>query len=186
MNVYFQVPSNQWKASHCLRPKGALPAHPGRRTGNSYSKMNASRMCAPSSGRALVQRRMRCIGAGASFSLAADLSCKTSLGPSGELASVMPQNPVLKVDWLSISNIHGCMPIRTNLCNIPEGARWADKAAARCHSCLPEEAHSNLCQAAPELLIHQYLNRLDPDNPQGNLLSLKAYLMTQARPLTHT
>ena len=93
------------------------------------------------------------------------------------LFSVMPQNTGL-IQY----NIDVYILIRTNLCNIPEGARWADKAAARCHSCLPEEAHSNLCQDAPELLIHQYLNRLDPDNPQGNLLSLKAYLMTQARP----
>lgn len=78
-----------------------------------------------------------------------------------------------------------CAFFSTSLCNIPEGATWAGKAAARCHSCLADEAHINLCQGAPELLIHQYLNRLDPDNPQGNLLSLKAYLMTQARDLSN-
>ena len=40
----------------------------------------------------------------------------------------------------------------------------------------------NLCAAPPLLLVHQYLNRLDPLDWQGNLLSLQAYLMTQAQP----
>ena len=39
---------------------------------------------------------------------------------------------------------------------------------------------SNLCVEPPQLLLHQYLNRLDPVEPEGNLVSLKAYLLTQA------
>lgn len=44
---------------------------------------------------------------------------------------------------------------------------------------------ANLCERPPRLLIHQYLNHLDPYDWQGNLLSLKAYLLTQVccRPL---
>ena len=39
----------------------------------------------------------------------------------------------------------------------------------------------NLCNSPPELLVHQYLNRLDAIDWRGNLLSLQAYLMTQVR-----
>ncbi len=60
---------------------------------------------------------------------------------------------------------------------MPEGAKWAGRAAARCRDCVSAD---NLCAQPPQLLIHQYLNHLDPENWQGNLLSLKAYLLTQA------
>ena len=63
-----------------------------------------------------------------------------------------------------------------DLCTIPEGYKWARRASARCRDCLSE---ANLCEAPPRLLIHQYLNHLDKDDWRGNLLSLKAYLMTQ-------
>ncbi|BDA47547.1 hypothetical protein COCOBI_10-3950 [Coccomyxa sp. Obi] len=62
------------------------------------------------------------------------------------------------------------------LCTIPEGYKWARRACARCRDCLSEV---NLCEAPPRLLIHQYLNHLDKEDWRGNLLSLKAYLMTQ-------
>ncbi len=39
----------------------------------------------------------------------------------------------------------------------------------------------NLCEAPLRLLVHQYLNRLDPYDWAGNLLSLQAFLMTQVR-----
>lgn len=59
-----------------------------------------------------------------------------------------------------------------------EGAKWAARAATRCRDCLA--AAENLCDAPPRLLIHQYLAELDASNPAANLLSLKAYLLTQA------
>ena len=67
-----------------------------------------------------------------------------------------------------------------NVCTIPDGAKWTGKAAARCRDCVSPAV--NLCEAPPELLVHQYLNRLDAADWRGNLLSLQAYLMTQARP----
>ena len=67
---------------------------------------------------------------------------------------------------------------RQSLCSIPQGALWAERAAARCRDCV--DGSSNICEAPPQLLIHQYLHRLDAENPAANLISLKAYLLTQA------
>ena len=55
---------------------------------------------------------------------------------------------------------------------------WASKAAGRCRDCLSQE---NLCINPPQLLLHQYLHSLDPIEPEGNLVSLKAYLLTQVK-----
>ena len=61
---------------------------------------------------------------------------------------------------------------------MPVGSVWAAKAAGRCRDC---QSAQNLCADPPQLLIHQYLNRLDPDDPLGNLVSIKAYLLTQVQ-----
>ena len=46
-----------------------------------------------------------------------------------------------------------------------------------CYSCLTGK---NVCTDPPKILYHQYLDRVHPQNWEGNLLSMKAYLMTQA------
>ena len=66
---------------------------------------------------------------------------------------------------------------RESICSVPLGATWSAKAAGRCRDCVSPR---NLCAEPPQLLLHQYLNRLDPVEPEGNLVSLKAYLLTQA------
>lgn len=65
------------------------------------------------------------------------------------------------------------------MCTIWDGAKWCGKAAARCRDCVYPDV--NICEAPPHLWVHQYLNKLDPVDWAGNLLSLQAFLMTQAR-----
>ena len=71
-------------------------------------------------------------------------------------------------------SVHACSG---NVCTIPDGAKWSGRAAARCRDCISPGV--NLCEAPPRLLVHQYLNRLDPEDWRGNLLSMQAYLLTQ-------
>lgn len=54
--------------------------------------------------------------------------------------------------------------------------KWIRRAAARCHDCVSSH---DLCAHPPMLTIHMYLAYLDKDNPKGNLLAVKAYLLTQ-------
>ena len=65
---------------------------------------------------------------------------------------------------------------RYGLCNVTIGSKWAARAAARCQDCVSDH---NICASPPQLLIHQYLNRLDEDDWRGNLASVQAYLLTQ-------
>ena len=64
----------------------------------------------------------------------------------------------------------GLLRCSGNVCTIPDGAKWTGKAAARCRDDVSPGV--NLCEAPPELLVHQYLNRLDDLDWHGNLLSL--------------
>ena len=73
---------------------------------------------------------------------------------------------------------HGHCCCRDGICSVPVGSVWAAKAAGRCRDC---QSAQNLCANPPQLLIHQYLNRLDPEDPLGNLVSIKAYLLTQVQ-----
>jgi hypothetical protein len=66
------------------------------------------------------------------------------------------------------------------MCNTPAFDAALTAAHAHCVSCL---TGANVCNpsssAAPAILYHQFLDTLHPTLPQGNLLSIKAYLMTQ-------
>lgn len=53
---------------------------------------------------------------------------------------------------------------------------WLRRARSNCYSCL---SGANVCTAPPTILYHQYLDHLHPDMWEGNLLNLKAFLMTQ-------
>ena len=54
--------------------------------------------------------------------------------------------------------------------------KWIRRAGARCHDCVSSH---DLCAHPPKLTIHIYLTYLDKTNPMGNLVAIKAYLMTQ-------
>ncbi len=53
---------------------------------------------------------------------------------------------------------------------------WIRLAAMRCQDCISSE---NICRQVPKLIIHMYLSRLDEHNWAANLLSIKAFLLTQ-------
>lgn len=54
--------------------------------------------------------------------------------------------------------------------------KWIKRAATRCRDCVSTH---DLCAHPPKLTIHLYLTYLDKKNPQGNLIAIKAYLLTQ-------
>lgn len=54
--------------------------------------------------------------------------------------------------------------------------KWIKRAGARCHDCVSTH---NLCAHPPKLTIHMYLSYLDKTNWKGNLVAIKAYLLTQ-------
>ncbi|KAL0046400.1 hypothetical protein WJX82_011453 [Trebouxia sp. C0006] len=62
------------------------------------------------------------------------------------------------------------------LCDMSDADKWIKRAAARCHDCVTSH---DLCAHPPMLTIHMYLAYLDKHNPKGNLLTVKAYLLTQ-------
>ncbi len=57
-----------------------------------------------------------------------------------------------------------------------EADLWIRQAAARCQDCVSSK---DICIQAQKLTIHMYLSHLDKDNWQANLLSVKAFLLTQ-------
>lgn len=71
-----------------------------------------------------------------------------------------------------------------DLCEMADADKWIRRASTRCHDCVSSE---DLCSQhrIPKLKIHMYLNHLDPDNWQANLLPMKAYLLTQNLFKTH-
>ena len=60
--------------------------------------------------------------------------------------------------------------------------KWIKRAAVRCHDCVTSH---DLCAHPPRLTIHLYLTYLDKKNPKGNLVAIKAYLLTQNLFKTH-
>lgn len=65
---------------------------------------------------------------------------------------------------------------RYDLCDMTEADVWIRRAARRCQDCVSSE---NICRQTPKLTIHMYLSRLDEHNWAANLLSIKAFLLTQ-------
>ncbi|WIA30057.1 hypothetical protein OEZ86_000152 [Tetradesmus obliquus] len=63
------------------------------------------------------------------------------------------------------------------LCDLDVLGMWLQRAASNCYSCL-DPSH-NVCKSPSRLTYNQYLVRLKPGAAQANLLSLKAFLMTQ-------
>jgi len=61
-------------------------------------------------------------------------------------------------------------------CNMNEPHDWLKRARSNCYSCI---TGANVCSKPPVMLYHQYLEYLHPTNWEGNLLSIKAFLMTQ-------
>lgn len=53
---------------------------------------------------------------------------------------------------------------------------WLKRARSNCYSCI---TGANVCTNPPTMLYHQYLEYLHPERWEGNMLSVKAYLMTQ-------
>ena len=53
---------------------------------------------------------------------------------------------------------------------------WISRAAMRCRDCVTAD---NICLNVPKLTIHMYLLCLDKHNWPANLLSIKAFLLTQ-------
>lgn len=54
--------------------------------------------------------------------------------------------------------------------------KWIRCAATRCRDCVSSH---NLCAHPPKFTVRLYLTYLDKKNPQGNLLAIKSYLLTQ-------
>ena len=50
------------------------------------------------------------------------------------------------------------------------------RASTMCHDCVTSR---NICEHPPKLIVHMYLSYLDHNNWQGNLVPIKAYLLTQ-------
>ena len=65
---------------------------------------------------------------------------------------------------------------RYNLCDMTEADKWIRLAAERCQDCLSDH---DICRDEPLLIVHMYLASLDRLNWQANLLSIKAFLLTQ-------
>ncbi|KAF8064648.1 hypothetical protein HT031_003449 [Scenedesmus sp. PABB004] len=64
-----------------------------------------------------------------------------------------------------------------DLCDMDVPGRWLARARANCYSCM--EPGLNVCAHPPTMLYHQYLERLHPTEWAANLLSIRAFLMTQ-------
>lgn len=65
---------------------------------------------------------------------------------------------------------------RYELCDMSDADKWIKRASARCHDCVSTH---NICAHPPKLTIHMYLSYLDQHNWKGNLIAIKAYLLTQ-------
>lgn len=56
---------------------------------------------------------------------------------------------------------------------------WYTRSRSNCYSCLYPDV--NVCRNPPTVYYHQYLESLHPERWEGNLLAMKAFLMTQVR-----
>lgn len=65
---------------------------------------------------------------------------------------------------------------RYNLC-MEQTNEWYERSKVNCYSCLNPEL--NVCQNPPMIYYHQYLEKLHPQHWEGNLLAMKAFLITQ-------
>jgi hypothetical protein len=63
-------------------------------------------------------------------------------------------------------------------CDMNKPHDWLKRARSNCYSCL---TGANVCTDPPIMQYHQYLEYLHPKVWEGNLLSMKAFLMTQVR-----
>lgn len=65
-----------------------------------------------------------------------------------------------------------------NLC-MEQTNDWYQRSRSNCYSCLHPER--NVCRDPPMISYHQYLESLHPQRWEGNLLAMKAFLLTQVR-----
>lgn len=74
----------------------------------------------------------------------------------------------------NVYNEHGWGP--WDQCDMNKPQDWLKRTRSNCYSCLTGE---NVCTNPPTMLYHQYLEYLHPKLWEGNMLSVKAFLMTQ-------
>jgi len=76
-----------------------------------------------------------------------------------------------------VHNEHGWGPY--DQCDMNKHPSWQDllkQTRSNCYSCI---TGANVCSEPPTMLYHQYLEYLHPTHWEGNLLSMKVFLMTQ-------
>lgn len=71
-------------------------------------------------------------------------------------------------------NEHGWGPY--DQCDMNKPQDWLKRARSSCYSCI---TGANVCVSPPTMLFHQYLEYLHPERWEGNMLSVKSFLMTQ-------
>lgn len=76
----------------------------------------------------------------------------------------------------NVHNEHGWGPY--DQCDMNKPHDWLKRARSNCYSCI---SGANVCTNPPTMLYHQYLEYLHPERWEGNLLSMKVFLMTQVR-----
>ena len=62
-------------------------------------------------------------------------------------------------------------------CSIAVPGKLLSDLGTNCYSCMTGK---NVCTDPPKIMYHQYLDQVDPKHWEGNLLSMKAYMLTQA------
>jgi hypothetical protein len=61
-------------------------------------------------------------------------------------------------------------------CDMNKPHDWLKRSRSNCYSCM---TGANVCTDPPTMLYHQYLEYLHPERWEGNMLSVKVFLMTQ-------
>lgn len=63
------------------------------------------------------------------------------------------------------------------ICMEQQAHEWVVKSRSNCYSCLNPQR--NICLNSPKLYYHQFLDAVQPQHLEANLLSIRTFLLTQ-------
>lgn len=102
--------------------------------------------------------------------------CGTTLQHPAHTLTPSPPPPALPCHAGSSSPSQELSWGKFKLCNLEEAGTWLHYLGSNCYSCMTS---SNVCDSPPNITFHMYIHKLHPTRWKGQLLAMKAYLLTQ-------
>lgn len=150
--------------------------------GRAFSSSSTCSECAQATNSPRLPYKLHVGPAGATSSNSNTSSSTSSSSGSADSAGVkyagnVTEHPVcafFRQGADNVHNEHGWGPY--DQCDMNKPQDWLKRARSSCYSCITGD---NVCVNPPTMLFHQYLEYLHPERWEGNMLSVKSFLMTQ-------